>query len=148
LAHGLRHARSLDGTARWFASIGFRQAKLQARTSAVVEIASGTALLAGAATPLAASAVVGTMAVAGETVHRRNGFFVVDEGYEYVATLAAAAIALAALGPGRVSVDGGFRVDDIGGPVARAAVAASGAAAAALQLRLFWQQPAPARTAA
>jgi hypothetical protein len=31
-------------------------------------------------------------------VHRRNGFFVVDEGYEYVATLAAAAIALAALG--------------------------------------------------
>jgi putative oxidoreductase len=51
VAHGMRHARTLDGTARWFASIGFRQAKLQARTSAMVEIASGTALLAGAATP-------------------------------------------------------------------------------------------------
>jgi putative oxidoreductase len=144
VAHGMRHARTLDGTARWFASIGFRQAKLQARTSAMVEIASGTALLAGAATPLAASAVVGTMTVAGETVHRPNGFFVVDEGYEYVATLAAAAIALAALGPGRVSVDRVFRIDEISGPLVRAAVAASGAVAAALQLRLFWQRPTPA----
>lgn len=141
LAHGARHARTLDGTARWFGSIGFRRAKFQAQTSAAVEIASGVALLTGAATPLAASAVVGTMTVAGETVHRRNGFFVVDEGYEYVATLAAAAIALAALGPGRVSVDRLLRVDEISGPMVRAAVAASGAAAAALQLRLFWQRP-------
>ena len=65
IAHGVRHGRTLAGTARWFDSIGFRQPRLQAVTSAAVEVGAGTALLAGAATPLAASAVVGTMAVAG-----------------------------------------------------------------------------------
>ena len=30
IAHGVRHARSLDGTARSFESIGFRQPRLRA----------------------------------------------------------------------------------------------------------------------
>lgn len=42
-----------------------------------------SALLAGAATPLAGSAVVGTMAVAARSVHLENGFFITAEGYEY-----------------------------------------------------------------
>jgi putative oxidoreductase len=147
IAHGVRHGRTLTGTAGWFESIGFRHAGLQARASAVVEIASGAALLAGAATPVAASAVVATMAVAGETVHRRNGFFIVDEGYEYVATLATAAVALAALGPGRASVDRVLGIDDVANPLVRAAVAAAGLGAAAVQLRLFWQRPGTATSA-
>jgi uncharacterized membrane protein YphA (DoxX/SURF4 family) len=84
IAHGIRHARALNGTARWFGSIGFRQPELQARTSAAVEISAGAALLTGAATPAAAAAVIGTMAVAGRAVHLKNGYFIVDEGYEYV----------------------------------------------------------------
>ncbi|MDQ2707759.1 MAG: hypothetical protein M3Z25_09045 [Actinomycetota bacterium] len=40
----------------------------------------GVALVLGAATPLAASAVVGTMAVAARTVHAPSGFFIVDDG--------------------------------------------------------------------
>lgn len=109
--------------------------------SGAVELASGTALVVGAATPLAASAVVGTMTVAARTVHRQNGFFVVDEGYEYVVILAAAALALAALGPGRFSVDRALNVDELVGSVPRVAVAASGVLGALVQLRLFWTRP-------
>lgn len=143
IAHGVRHGRTLEGTAGWFGSIGFREPMLQAQVSAVVEIGSGAALLAGVATPLSASAVVGTMAVAGHTVHRPNGYFVVKEGWEYVAFLGAAAVALSALGPGRYSVDRALGLDDKGSGLARAALTAGlGLAGAAAQLKVFWTRPA------
>lgn len=107
LIHGINHARSLDGTADWFESIGFRSAKVQAINSAVVEIGAGALLIVGLGTPLAAAGVFATMFVAFWTVHRANGFFIFrpGEGYEYVATLAVVALGLAIVGPGSVSVD-------------------------------------------
>ena len=104
-AHGVKHARSLDGTAGWFGSIGFARPALQARASAGIEIGAGVALTAGIATPLAAASVVGVMGVAARAVHAENGFFITSEGWEYVMNLSAAAVALAGLGPGRWSVD-------------------------------------------
>jgi putative oxidoreductase len=140
VAHGIKHGRSLEGTARWFSSIGFREPKLQAIASAVVETGAGAAVLAGAATPLSAAAVVGTMAVAARTVHVPNGFFITGEGYEYVLNLAAASVALAAIGPGELSVDGLLGIDEKLNPVQRAAIAAGvGLGAAALQLAVFWR---------
>lgn len=145
IAHGIRHARTLEGTARWFASIGFREARTQAAISSALEVGSGAALVAGAGTPLAASAVVGTMAVAGHTVHRPNGFFVVDEGWEYVALVGAASVALSSLGAGRLSVDRLLGLDRWGSPARRAVLTAGlGAAGAALHLRAFWTPPAGA----
>lgn len=142
IAHGVKHGRSLEGTGRWFGSIGFAQPELQARTSAVVEIGSGAALVAGAATPLAASAVVGTMAVAARSVHAPNGFFITGEGYEYVLNLAVASVALAALGPGRISVDRALGLDRTLTGTQRAALAAGlGLAGAAAQLATFWRKP-------
>lgn len=41
IAHGVKHGRSLDGTASWFGSIGFREPRLQAPASVVAEIGSG-----------------------------------------------------------------------------------------------------------
>jgi putative oxidoreductase len=144
VAHGVRHARTLDGTARWFGSIGFRQHRLQATASAVTEVGAGAALIAGAATPLAASAVVGTMAVAARSVHLPNGFFITDEGYEYVLNLAAASVVLAAIGPGRFSVDRLLGLDTALTPARRAGLAAGlGLAAAAAQLRMYWRRPKP-----
>ena len=66
---------------------------------------AGGAILAGVGTPGASAAVIGTMAAAGRTVHASNGYFVINEGYEYVLAVASAAAALAALGAGRFSVD-------------------------------------------
>lgn len=142
IAHGVRHGRTLDGTAGWFESIGFAQPRLQAHASAAVEIGAGTALLAGAATPLSASAVVGTMSVAYRTVHQPNGFFVINEGWELAGSLAAAAVALSALGPGRWSLDHALGLDAAGTPVGRAALSLGlGVGAAAAQLAVFWRKP-------
>ena len=138
----MKHGRSLDGTARWFGSIGFSQPKLQAQVSSVVEVGAGTALLLGAATPLACSSVVGTMVVAARTVHQPNGFFITDEGWEYVAMITAAAVGLSALGGGRFSVDRRVGLDHKGSGAGRAALAAGlGIGAAAVQLKMFWTKP-------
>lgn len=143
IAHGVKHGRTLDGTAGWFESIGFRSPRLQAQLSSVVEVGSGAALIAGAATPLSAAAVVGTMSVAIRTVHVPNGFFITAEGWEYTGLLAAASVALAALGGGRYSVDRLAGVERAGTPLTRAAVAAGlGVAGAAVQLKTFWRRPA------
>lgn len=146
IAHGVRHGRTLEGTARWFAAIGFRRPQLQAAVSSALEVGAGAALVAGVATPLSASAVVGTMAVAGHTVHRPNGFFVVNEGWEYVAVVGAASIALSSLGAGRYSLDRALGLDRLGTPVRRALLTGGlGIAGAAAHLRLFWTPPAAAR---
>ncbi|GAA3720419.1 DoxX family protein [Gordonia hankookensis] len=142
IAHGVKHGRSLDGTAGWFGSIGFKQPKLQAQASAVVEVGAGAAIVAGAGTPVAASAVVGTMAVAARSVHLPNGFFITSEGWEYVANLSVAAIALAALGPGKWSVDRALGLDSkLTGNRAAALAAGLGLGAAAAQLAAFHRPP-------
>jgi len=144
IAHGVRHGRTLEGTGRWFGSIGFRQPKLQAAASAAVEVGAGAAVLAGAATPLAAAAVVGTLTVAARSVHLPNGFFITKEGYEYVLNLSAASVALAAIGPGRFSVDHALGLDRRLTPAQGAAIAVGvGVAAAAAQLAIFWRRPQP-----
>jgi putative oxidoreductase len=145
VAHGVKHARSLEGTAGWFSSIGFENPKLQAQASAVVEIGSGAALIVGAATPVAAAAAVGTMAVAARSVHMRNGFFITKEGYEYVLNLAVASVAIGALGPGRFSVDRLLgrpkRLSGVRGALFTAGLGLAGGAA---QLATFWREPKPA----
>lgn len=144
IAHGVKHGRSLAGTAGWFGSIGFRKPDLQARASAVVEVGTGAMLVAGAATPLAAAGVVGTMGVAARSVHAPNGFFVTAEGWEYVTNLAAAAVAIAAIGPGRLSVDRVLGGDRRWSGARGAALAAGlGTAAGAAQLATFWRRPGP-----
>ncbi|QTI70915.1 DoxX family protein [Gordonia polyisoprenivorans] len=143
IAHGVKHGKSLDGTAGWFGSIGFRQPRLQAQLSAGVEVGGGAALLLGAGTPLAASVIIGTMGVAATSVHRPNGFFITSEGYEYVLNLAAASTAVAALGPGRYSVDSALGFDrKVGGGKAAALAVGLGIAGAAAQLAVFWRKPA------
>ena len=146
IAHGVRHGRTLEGTGRWFSAIGFQRPQLQAAASAVVEVGAGAALVAGAATPLAAAAVVGTLGVAARSVHLPNGFFVVNEGYEFVLNLGVASVAAAALGAGPLSVDRALGVERrLSGPRAALFAAGLGLAGAATQLAAFWRRPEPAR---
>jgi putative oxidoreductase len=62
-------------------------------------------MMAGLITPIACAAHVGLMSVAAWTHHRGKGFFVFTGGWEYVGLVALMAACLAALGPGRWSVD-------------------------------------------
>lgn len=144
LAHGINHARSIDGTAGWFEGVGFRRARLQAKASAAGEIAIGVGLVLGLLTSLAAAGLVATMLVAFWSIHRFAGFFVFnrpDEGYEYVVTLAVAATALAMAGPGDASVDAAFGLADTLDGWTGASVVLGGLAAGALQLAASWRRP-------
>lgn len=144
VAHGVNHLRSLQGTADWFASVGFRKAPLQARLSAGAEVAIGAGLAVGLLTSFAAAGLVATMLVAFWAIHRFAGFFVFnrpDEGYEYVLTLVVAAAALAVVGPGEVSLDAAVGLDATLDGWVGGAIALGGVAAAALQLAAFWRRP-------
>ncbi|MFB7878419.1 DoxX family protein [Nocardia sp. NPDC056064] len=143
LAHGVNHAwggGGIAGTAGWFASIGLRPGRVHAVLATVTEIGAGALLLAGLLTPFAAAAVVSTMVVALVTAHRGNGFFIFrpGQGWEYTAVLAATAAALAALGPGRWSLDGllGLAVDGAG---ALAVTVGLGMLSAAVLLGVCWR---------
>jgi putative oxidoreductase len=76
-----------------------------ARVAATTEVAAGLGLAAGLLTPVPAAGFVALMIVAAWTVHRRNGFFIVKEGWEYNLILGVAAVAIAGLGAGKFSVD-------------------------------------------
>lgn len=145
VAHGLNHARSLDGTARWFGSVGFAAPRRQAQVSAFGELFIGASMLIGFLTTFGAMGVVAIMTVAFWSIHRFAGFFVFsrpDEGYEYVVTLALAATAVAAVGPGPLSIDAVVGIDgELDGWVGLG-VAALGFVAAAGQLALTWRKPA------
>ncbi len=145
LLHGVNHARSLDGTAGWFGSVGFSSPKLQALASAVVEIGVGVLLIIGLLTPLAAAGLIATMFVAFWSIHRWNGFFIFrpGEGYEYVVTLAMAATAIAIVGAGSASIDSALGIDDNLDGWVGAALGLAGLVGGAGQLAMFWRKPAP-----
>jgi putative oxidoreductase len=107
-AHGLNKffgGGKIPGTARWFESIGMKPGKFHATVAASTETAAGLGLAAGLLTPIPAAGFVSLMIVAAWTVHRANGFFIVKEGWEYNLVLAVSAVAVATIGPGRLSLD-------------------------------------------
>src|SRR2546429_2164008 len=94
----------LEGTAQFLESLGFRPGRLHAWALGAGELVGGIMLATGLLTPLGAAAVIGVMAVAALVVHRPQGFFAQNGGYEYPVTLALAAAAVAFTGPGRLSI--------------------------------------------
>src|SRR6266571_4356182 len=98
-------------TAGFFGQIGFRAPLLMAVTAGLAE-ASGLLFAFGLVTPLAALAIAIVMLNAIATVHWPKGFFNGNGGYEFPLTLLAVAVALAATGPGRFSIDRAIGWDD------------------------------------
>jgi putative oxidoreductase len=108
VAHGWNHVfggGKIAGTGRWFASLGLKYGELQAWMSVVTEIGAGLLLVVGFLTSLAAAAIISVMLIAGLLAHRKNGFFVFKDGYEYVLIIGVTCLLLGALGPGHFSVD-------------------------------------------
>ena len=95
----------LAGTARAFDSMGMRPGKRTALIAGASEAGGGALLATGFLTPLGSAATIGVMHQAIRTVHWPKGFFATQGGYEYNLTLIAAALALAEVGPGPLSLD-------------------------------------------
>jgi putative oxidoreductase len=94
----------LRGTANFFGSSGWRLPLITAFLAGLGET-SGLAFAFGLLTPLAALGIATVMLNAIFAVHWKNGFFNGDGGFEFPLTLATVAVAVAATGPGRFSID-------------------------------------------
>jgi putative oxidoreductase len=115
IAHGVNHiwrGGKIQGTGRWFASMGMKPGILHAWLASITELTCGTLLLLGLLTPLAAGGVLGVMLVAWVTAHRNNGFFIFrpGQGWEYVAYISFTCVAIGTLGAGDWSLDNAFDI--------------------------------------
>lgn len=110
IAHGWQKLNDfgLDGTRSSFADMGIPNAGPAAVFAIVAELGGGALLLLGLFTPLAALLVVADMAGAFWFAHRGTEVFVANGGWELVAVIGAAALALFATGAGALSLDAIF----------------------------------------
>ncbi|MFB6722865.1 DoxX family protein [Kribbella sp. NPDC056345] len=107
VAHGWQKFRTngLDATAQGFQGMGIPSPTLSAYFATGVETIGGAALILGVLTPIAGVLLAINMAGAFLFVHLPNGIFASDGGWELVAALGLAALTIAAVGPGRFSLD-------------------------------------------
>src|SRR5205823_3159747 len=107
VAHGWQKVFTwgLGGTAQAFAGMGVPLAPVSAAYAGIVELVGGALLLVGAATAVVGVLVVLDMLGAALIVHAGNGVMASDGGWELVGVIGAVALALAAVGAGRYSVD-------------------------------------------
>ncbi|MFI8239392.1 DoxX family protein [Streptomyces sp. NPDC085866] len=127
---GIFGGNGLTATGRAFASIGYRPGKLFAVMGGTSEFLGGLGLALGLLTPLAAAALIGTMINAMATVTGAHGLWDTDGGVEYSVCITVVAIAIAAIGPGRLALDRFFRWGTGGWGEAGFALGLGGVAAA------------------
>jgi putative oxidoreductase len=98
-----------EGTGGFFASKGYRTPVLMAVAAGLAEAGGGTLLALGFATPLAAASLATVMINAIASVTFKKGFML---GSEIEITYLTIAVSLAAIGPGRFSIDRAIGWDD------------------------------------
>jgi putative oxidoreductase len=99
------------GTAGFFGTLGFRAPVAMTVLAGLAE-SSGLLFAAGFLTPVAATAIAVVMLNAIGSVHWEKGFWNSNGGLEFPLTIATVAIAVAATGPGRFSIDRALGWDD------------------------------------
>lgn len=106
-AHGWQKFNefTIDGTQASFAQMGVPAANVAAPVIATLELVGGIALIVGVLTRVFAALLAVNMLGALFLVHAPAGIFAATGGYELVLILAAAALALAFVGAGKVSLD-------------------------------------------
>jgi putative oxidoreductase len=153
MGHGLQklvgwfHGPGLGGTEQAMAAMDLHPARHQAKLAALSETVGGGLTALGFLNPLGPAMIIGTMVVAIQKVHGKNGLWLTSGGYEYNLTLIIAAAALAADGAGPASVDALLGTDRQGAPWAVAAVTAGALAAAATVAVAGRMRPEPERSA-
>jgi putative oxidoreductase len=125
----------LAGTDGMMEALNMRPARRNSLAAGVTETAGGALLVAGLATPLAASALIGVMVTAIRKVHLPNGPWAANGGWEYNAVLIAALAVLAEDGPGDLSLDAATGLERTGAKWALTSLAL-GAAASTLSIEL------------
>ncbi len=106
-AHGWQKFNewTIAGTQASFAQMGVPAANFTAPVIATLELVGGVALILGVLTRVFAVLLAVDMLGALFLVHAAAGIFAATGGYELVLMLAAAAVAVALVGAGKLSVD-------------------------------------------
>ena len=107
IAHGAQKIFefTLPGTIESFTAMGVPLPAIAATVVAFVEFGGGILLVLGFFTRIVGILLAINMVVALVLVHLPAGLWVGNGGYEFVAVLGAAALALALIGAGRLSLD-------------------------------------------
>jgi putative oxidoreductase len=110
-AHGYQKLfiNGLGRTTQGFESMSIPVAIFSAAFVTVVELVGSVLVLAGALITVVAACYMIVMVGAAVFVHIPNGVFAVDNGWELVGAIAALLLVLAAVGPGRWSIDHAVR---------------------------------------
>jgi putative oxidoreductase len=127
-----------DGTGQFFEALGFRPGRRHALAAGFAELVGGLLLALGFLTPLAAALIASVMLVAAVTVHLKNGFFA-PGGYELNLVLGVAALSIAFMGPGALSLDSiaGYALGGLVLGVSAGVIAVVGATALLAQRRML-----------
>lgn len=107
LAHGAQKVFEYTpaGTAASFEKMGVPAAAFMGPAVAWLELIGGALLIIGLLTRLVAVLLAADMIGALFLVHLKAGIFVAEGGFEFVAVLAAALLALVLAGPGKLALD-------------------------------------------
>ena len=100
----------LKGTAGFFEQLDIKPPYLMAVLAGLAEFVGGILVAVGFLAPVAAVALIVTMAVAVLTVHLKNGFFAQNGGYEFNLALAGIALTVLLAGAGALSLDGALGI--------------------------------------
>ena len=106
-AHGWRMSQDMGyaGTVDGFGGLGVPVPEVSAAFLYVVQLVGGPLLVVGALTRVVGVLAFVNLAGAVWFVHRGNGFFVEDGGWELAALVGLFSLMFAAVGPGRFAVD-------------------------------------------
>jgi putative oxidoreductase len=95
----------LRGTEKMMEGTRMYPTRRNALAAALTETLGGAGIVLGAGMPAATAAVTAAMSTAVTKVHKKNGFWNANGGYEFNLALVASATALTIDGPGPLSVD-------------------------------------------
>ncbi|UKY51286.1 DoxX family protein [Streptomyces inhibens] len=101
---GLFGGHGLEATGKGFALLGYKPGTFFAGLAGASEFLGGLGLALGLLTPLAAAALIGVM-INAMALAADHGLWAEKGGFEYPMTIAVAALTIAAVGPGRLSLD-------------------------------------------
>jgi putative oxidoreductase len=115
LAHGLQKLGYLggygfDGTAGFINGMGFRPSRPWTAAVVVAEVVGSALLILGLGGPIGPGLVAADLLVAIVVVHVPKGWWNTNGGVEYVAVIAASALAVALTGFGAFSLDAALNV--------------------------------------
>jgi putative oxidoreductase len=131
----------LEGTGKFFGSLGFQPGRTFATLAGLGELGSGLLIALGLLGPIGPAILLSVMIVAGISVHWRHGLFATNNGIEVPLLYATGAVALAFTGFGRYSLDSTLGLTGLSAPTVTLIALGVGIIGGIANLSVRWKAP-------